>query len=332
MIAHLRCSILSSRILCSAFAVGLWLGFNAVGSTSGAWAQETGSATAPAAEAAPQGPLELAALPPHTAVALVGNGDAARAYLLPRDGSVVFSAPGPAVIELSSRAVFTDDRAMLGYALVYRLDDGDDHRIDVGGIDRDTGRSYRSGVQGHPAFPLRHRIELPEGWHSLEIKRGDVEQAVTVRAKLVPGEGRSRSWRPFEPLRPPPRVEVLAAGGASMQLYRFNEEQALRLQPSQAGLMRVRIYSEHSAAQMTPYAYRIEVRRDGKPFRLYQLLAQSASQVRMARGNPRLGALRELIFAVDAPEGRRPTNYLVRPAIGSGRSFLASVEFVADAP
>lgn len=289
----------------------------------------TSSAAVNATTAREAAPLLLAPLPPQDQPLLLqGANDTERTYLVPDDAPLLFSAPGPAVVELHSRAVFTDARQVLGYALRYRIDRGDAQHIDVGGIDRDLGRRFRSGVRGEPGYAIRHRITLPDGWHNLEIERGDVNQPVVVRAQVTPSQATPREWQPFDPLRPPPRVEAQRADGRPLQVYRFSEEKGLRLQPQLSGYMRVEVYSEHPPSQTAPFRYSIEVRLNGKALHLYHFLGQKTSDLRLRSGSTSAGSMKELIFYVDPGTGRG-NNYLVRPVIGSGRSFLGTVEFVA---
>lgn len=271
----------------------------------------------------------LSPLPPQDQPLLLQGANATeRTYLVPDNTPLLFSTPGPSVVELFSRAVFTDDRQVLGYALRYRIDRGDAQRIDVGGIDRDLGRRFRSGIRGEPGYAVRHRIQVPDGWHNLEIERGDPTQPVVVQARVTPSQAAPRDWRPFEPLRPPPRVEAQRADGSPVQLYHFNEEKALRLQPQLSGYMRIEVYSEHPASQTAPFRYSVEVRLNGKALHLYHFLGQRASDLRLQNGGSSAGSMKELVFYVDPGTGRG-NNYLVRPVIGSGRSFLGTVEFVA---
>lgn len=277
------------------------------------------------------GPEELIALPPHKTLTLGGEASH-RYYLLPTDGAVTFSLEGPATLELTSRALFTDSRQVLGYALLYRLDGGSDQRIDVGGIDRDLGQTFSPATEGAPAYPLRHRLAVGEGWHSLEVRRGDGQQPVAVRATAQRGPSRSLTWQTIEPARPPGVVALRSRDGSAEDYYRLSDEKGLRLEPPAPGFLRLQIHSDHLPSQPSQFRYQIEVRRDGKPFRLYHLLGTKSSEWALLRGSSRPGARREIIFPVDPGQGKLPSHYLIRPAIGSGRTFYGRVQFSSAEP
>ena len=275
-------------------------------------------------------PQPLKALPPHQTLRLQQGGEQQVFYLLTKDDRLVFSIPGPATVQLTSRALFSDERAVLGYTLTYRLDGGDDQRIDVGGIDVDPSASFLPASSGAPGHPLNHRLAVGDGWHSLVLRRQGSAEMVALRVVANVGESNPNiPWRPVHPIRPPDTVELRSADGSLGTYFRFNEEQGLRFEPPSAGFLRVLVHSEHLPSQTDPFRYQIEVRRDGRPWLLYDLLGERAAELETVGGSTTPGKARELIFRVEPAELGRRSHYLIRPAIGSSRSLLGRAEFAA---
>jgi hypothetical protein len=243
---------------------------------------------------------------------------------------LVFSIPGPATVQLTSRALFKDQRAVLGYTLTYRLDGGDDQRIDVGGIDVDPSASFLPAASGVPGHALNHRLAVGAGWHSLVLRRQGDAETVALRALVTVGDVNTKiPWRPIHPIRPPDGVELRSADGSLGTYFRFNEEQGLRFEPTSAGFLRVFVHSEHLSSQTDPFRYQIEVRRDGRPWLLYDLLGERSRGLKTVGTSTTPGEVRELIFRIETAELGRHGHYLIRPAIGSGRSFFGRAEFAA---
>lgn len=315
----------------AAVVVACWMSAMATPMVNAQQPPQPPTATSEGAMAAPV-PQVLRALPPHQALRLQRGGERETFYRLDKDEPVVFSIQGPASVQLISRALFTGDQPVLGYSLLYRLDGGDDQRIDVGGIDADPNASFVPTSSGTPGRALSHRLAVGDGWHSLVLRRQGKAESVAVRVLATLGEPTGQvPWQPIEPTRPPPGVELRSGDGSLGTYFRFNEERGLRFEPSSPGFLKVQVHSEHSTAQKEPFRYQIEVRRDGRPWLLYDLLGEGSPGLRTVGGSTAPGKVRELIFRVELGTNGRRSHYLVRPAIGSGRSFFGRAEFAATA-
>ncbi len=317
-----------------AMALGLFLGLM-LPPLAAVQAQDPSQAktSAPSIPTSTATPQALQALPPHRALRLRQGAEQRTFFLLDKDEQVVFSIQGPATVQLISRALFTDGSPVLGYSLWYRLDGGDDQRIDVGGIDVDPTASFVPASSGAPGRALSHRLAVGDGWHSLVLRRQGSAQSVAIRALATMGNTNDQiPWRPLHPIRPPASVELISADGSLGTYFRFNEERGLRFEPTVQGFLRLFVHSEHFTSQTEPFRYQIEVRRDGRPWLLYDLLGERSAELKTVGGSTTPGKVRQLIFRVEPAELGRRSHYLIRPAIGSGRSLLGRADFAATSP
>lgn len=245
--------------------------------------------------------------------------DKSRGYLLIESGETVrYRFPGPAEVDLLSRALIPEGKSRASYALTYSLDGDRDQRIDWGGVERAPEGRFAGVDLGDPAQLMRHRIQVGRGWHSLEL-RGTGRQPVAIRLRLDRQSPVERRWRDLAPEGDPERLALVARDGSVTPYHRFSRAEPLSYRVGGPGWFRVLVRSEHVSVDSAERQYVLEVKRHEKLIRRYHLTGKpsESSTYRFADGIVP-GVAREIVIQV--PEGEAV--YTLRP-VDLSQTFAA---------
>ncbi len=237
-------------------------------------------------------------------ILLVNAGKLRPYYPLTAKKSTVILLRGPGELRVLTRARFLPKtKGMLNYRVAYKIDGGDEHRLDVENVKRSNEVSFKDELLGIPGDSHDLTLRLGRGYHSLEFSLVDTLPKVVARYLFEPGKDQKTKWVAFAPLAPFEPVDILAKEETA-HYFRFSSEKPLKLEVIGPTEVRLLTRVENNYDMQGQANYRVQLRQFGQVIRTYQMSSRRSETTKYADNTSLVpGKAREIVFKV--PKGKQ---------------------------
>ena len=237
-------------------------------------------------------------------IAVVSLGKLRTYYPLSSRRSSIVEVKGPGELRILTRARFVPKaKDELDYHIIYKVDGGEEHTLDVKGVTRSDNAKYKDGTLGNPGDSRDLKIRIGRGYHSIELILRDSLPMVSARYLFAPGKQKKTKWVALSPLAPTEPVDLFA-GEEATHYYRFSTEKPLKIEIIGPTNLRVLTRVENSFDMKGRANYRLQIRQNGQVLQSFQLSSRR-SETTTYKNNSKLvpGKAREIVFKV--PKGKQ---------------------------